>query len=202
MSDLSILDKFDEILPAGQKLTEAERRDVQDICDGIARDGALYAVDRDGNPVRDATGRLVPRDWQVVRGRRFLVDSSGALWRFFPRGGPKDRRNPAAGGPPRRFNGVEMWTGKWRPCVDPATGDPTYAKRTMIVPIDPNVNAHPHVSHIEWYRAEKGFKHPFDPPDCPSELEIREALVGNLCRCTGYVRIVQAIQDVAGRGGA
>jgi carbon-monoxide dehydrogenase small subunit len=34
----------------------------------------------------------------------------------------------------------------------------------------------------------------------PTEEEISEALVGNLCRCTGYVRIVQAIQDVA-KGG-
>jgi carbon-monoxide dehydrogenase small subunit len=33
----------------------------------------------------------------------------------------------------------------------------------------------------------------------PSEAEIREALVGNLCRCTGYLRIVEAIQDVAER---
>ncbi len=32
----------------------------------------------------------------------------------------------------------------------------------------------------------------------PTEDEIRHALVGNLCRCTGYVRIVEAIQDVAG----
>jgi carbon-monoxide dehydrogenase small subunit len=31
----------------------------------------------------------------------------------------------------------------------------------------------------------------------PTEEEIREALVGNLCRCTGYVRIIDAIQDVA-----
>ena len=31
----------------------------------------------------------------------------------------------------------------------------------------------------------------------PSEDEIRTALVGNLCRCTGYTRIVEAIQDVA-----
>ncbi len=31
----------------------------------------------------------------------------------------------------------------------------------------------------------------------PTEEEIREALVGNLCRCTGYVRIVRAIEDVA-----
>ncbi len=30
----------------------------------------------------------------------------------------------------------------------------------------------------------------------PSEAEIREALVGNLCRCTGYLSIVDAIQEV------
>ena len=28
----------------------------------------------------------------------------------------------------------------------------------------------------------------------PSESEIRESLVGNLCRCTGYDRIIQAVQ--------
>lgn len=33
----------------------------------------------------------------------------------------------------------------------------------------------------------------------PSEDQIREALVGNLCRCTGYLRIVDAIQDAAAR---
>lgn len=33
-------------------------------------------------------------------------------------------------------------------------------------------------------------------PD-PSEEEIREALVGNLCRCTGYTRIVRAVQKAA-----
>jgi carbon-monoxide dehydrogenase small subunit len=32
----------------------------------------------------------------------------------------------------------------------------------------------------------------------PDEFEIREALVGNLCRCTGYERIIQAVQDAAG----
>ena len=31
----------------------------------------------------------------------------------------------------------------------------------------------------------------------PTEKEVREALVGNLCRCTGYVRIVNAILEVA-----
>ena len=33
----------------------------------------------------------------------------------------------------------------------------------------------------------------------PTEAEIRSALVGNLCRCTGYAHIVDAIQDAAGR---
>jgi aerobic carbon-monoxide dehydrogenase small subunit len=33
----------------------------------------------------------------------------------------------------------------------------------------------------------------------PTQDEIREALVGNLCRCTGYIRIVDAVQDAASR---
>ena len=31
----------------------------------------------------------------------------------------------------------------------------------------------------------------------PSEQEIREAISGNLCRCTGYVKIVKAVQKAA-----
>lgn len=31
----------------------------------------------------------------------------------------------------------------------------------------------------------------------PSDKEIREALVGNLCRCTGYVRIIEAVKEAA-----
>lgn len=33
----------------------------------------------------------------------------------------------------------------------------------------------------------------------PSEAEIREAISGNLCRCTGYGHIVEAIQMAAGK---
>jgi carbon-monoxide dehydrogenase small subunit len=35
-------------------------------------------------------------------------------------------------------------------------------------------------------------------PD-PSEAEIRDGLSGNLCRCTGYDKIVRAVQDAADR---
>ena len=31
----------------------------------------------------------------------------------------------------------------------------------------------------------------------PSEEEIKESLVGNLCRCTGYVRIIEGIKEAA-----
>jgi carbon-monoxide dehydrogenase small subunit len=33
----------------------------------------------------------------------------------------------------------------------------------------------------------------------PTENEIREAIAGNLCRCTGYQQIVEAIEDAARR---
>lgn len=33
----------------------------------------------------------------------------------------------------------------------------------------------------------------------PTEEDIKQALVGNLCRCTGYTRIVEAVKQVASR---
>jgi len=38
----------------------------------------------------------------------------------------------------------------------------------------------------------------------PSEFEIRDALIGNLCRCTGYLRIIDAVKQAAdsAEGGA
>ena len=35
----------------------------------------------------------------------------------------------------------------------------------------------------------------------PNEGEIKEALVGNLCRCTGYQRIIGAVEDAGKDGG-
>ncbi|NTU60209.1 MAG: (2Fe-2S)-binding protein, partial [Deltaproteobacteria bacterium] len=34
----------------------------------------------------------------------------------------------------------------------------------------------------------------------PTELEVRKAISGNLCRCTGYVKIVEAILAAAEAG--
>jgi carbon-monoxide dehydrogenase small subunit len=33
----------------------------------------------------------------------------------------------------------------------------------------------------------------------PSDVEIREALAGNLCRCTGYEKILDAVRDAAAK---
>ncbi len=35
----------------------------------------------------------------------------------------------------------------------------------------------------------------------PSEAQIREALSGNLCRCTGYVKIIESVQAAVQRHG-
>ena len=35
-------------------------------------------------------------------------------------------------------------------------------------------------------------------PD-PSDVEVREALAGNLCRCTGYEKILDAVRDAAAK---
>lgn len=37
-----------------------------------------------------------------------------------------------------------------------------------------------------------------ETPD-PDRDEIREGLQGNICRCTGYTRIIQAVEDAAGQ---
>jgi aerobic-type carbon monoxide dehydrogenase small subunit (CoxS/CutS family) len=34
----------------------------------------------------------------------------------------------------------------------------------------------------------------------PTEAQIRGALAGHLCRCTGYASIVRAVREAAGEG--
>jgi aerobic carbon-monoxide dehydrogenase small subunit len=64
----------------------------------------------------------------------------------------------------------------------------------------------------EAFRAEHGLQCGFCTPGfvvsvtallrenpAPTDIEMREALSGNLCRCTGYQGIVRAVQRAAGR---
>ena len=39
-----------------------------------------------------------------------------------------------------------------------------------------------------------------DENPAPTEEEVRQAIAGNICRCTGYVKIVEAIMAVSGGG--
>jgi len=167
------LERHNELLPSDQGVTESESRHVQDILSSIAQNAGMFRVDRDNIPLRDAADRLVPTDYTVVRGGRFAVHKDGRVYRYFPKGSPKDRRNPTAGGAPRRFSGVEMWTGKWRPCVNPATGKPTYAKNLVICPVEKHVGGNEHMSGVEWAQMKRGWKHPFDLPDSPTAVETR-----------------------------
>ncbi len=41
-----------------------------------------------------------------------------------------------------------------------------------------------------------------DKNPTPTVADVREALSGNLCRCTGYTKIIDAVMEVAARGGA
>lgn len=34
----------------------------------------------------------------------------------------------------------------------------------------------------------------------PTEVEIKHAIEGNFCRCTGYKQIIEAVQDASGQG--
>jgi len=120
-----------------------------------------------GGRLTDAAGR--PIAYRVLRGRRWMVCDKHLVWRYAPEGSPQVPH--ARGGPCRRNSAVEMWTGRWRKVLG-ADGKPTYAKQIVWVPLDDHVNGHPGISKLGWYRSEKGFSHPFDQPDAPTDEQI------------------------------
>jgi carbon-monoxide dehydrogenase small subunit len=78
---------------------------------------------------------------------------------------------------------------------------------TTIEGLSPGAQLHPlQEAFVEEGAIQCGFCTPgmilsakalLDEAQEPSEQEIREAISGNLCRCTGYVKIVKAVQKAA-----
>ncbi|SJZ91788.1 (2Fe-2S)-binding protein [Selenihalanaerobacter shriftii] len=72
-------------------------------------------------------------------------------------------------------------------------------------------NLHPlQESFIEYGAVQCGFctpgmilsaKNLLDKNPAPNESEIKVGLSGNICRCTGYTKIIEAVKAVANRGG-
>ena len=156
----------------GYDLSDSERLEVQQI---------LAEMSLRGGRMADSHGR--PLAYQVLQMRRFLVCDKGLVWRYAPAGSPQTPGQ--ATGVPRRNSAVEMWTGKWRKVVTP-DGEGRYAKCLIWVPLDENINGHPGISKLGWYRSEKGFKHPLDHPHSPTDEEAA-TIEGRARTATGAV---------------
>ena len=161
----------DDFLASGQ-MNEKEYQEAQNIVQAVQTDGGLFRRHQITGEYVTENGQTIPIDWYPLRGRRFLVDRGGRVWRMFAAGSPTQPNRPDGGGSPWRYNAVEMWTGYWRKIPHPR--DPktwVYAKCTRGTPIDPGINEKPGISAIDYYLS-RGRKHPYDKPDNPTEFQI------------------------------
>ena len=95
-------------------------------------------------------------------------------------------------------------------CIFPAMEADGKAVTTIEGISDGDGNLHPvQQAFVEHGAIQCGFCTPglvlsakalLDENPQPSESEIRKAIAGNLCRCTGYVQIVEAIKSVRREG--
>ena len=94
-------------------------------------------------------------------------------------------------------------------CIFPAMEVEGKSITTIEGLIDAQGNIHPiQKAFIEYGAIQCGFCTPgmvlsakalLDGNPKPTEEEIRNGIAGNLCRCTGYLQIVQAIKAVSGQ---
>lgn len=94
-------------------------------------------------------------------------------------------------------------------CILPALEVEGKSVTTIEGLIDVQGNLHPiQKAFIEYGAIQCGFCTPgmvlsakslLDENPKPTEEEIRNAIAGNLCRCTGYLQIIQAIKAVSGQ---
>ena len=170
----------DDFLASGQ-MNEKEYDEARNIVQAVRDDGGLFRRHQiTGEYVTD-NGQMIAIDWYPLRGRRFLVDRGGRVWRMFAAGSPTQPLSADGGGAPWRYNAVEMWTGQWRKMPHPrnpgkgSDDKPTnfvYAKSTRATPIDPGINEKPGMSAID-YQLNRGRKHPYDKPDDPTQFQIK-----------------------------
>jgi carbon-monoxide dehydrogenase small subunit len=94
-------------------------------------------------------------------------------------------------------------------CIFPALEVEGKKVTTIEGLIDVQGNLHPvQKAFIDYGAVQCGFCTPgmvlsakalLDENPKPSEEEIRHGIAGNLCRCTGYLQIIQAIKAVSGQ---
>jgi carbon-monoxide dehydrogenase small subunit len=94
-------------------------------------------------------------------------------------------------------------------CIFPAMEVEGRSVTTIEGLIDVQGNLHPiQKAFIEYGAIQCGFCTPgmvlsskalLDENPKPTEEEIRNGIAGNLCRCTGYLQIIQAIKAVSGQ---
>ena len=94
-------------------------------------------------------------------------------------------------------------------CIFPALEVDGKSVMTIEGLADAQGNLHPiQKAFIEYGAVQCGFCTPgmvlsakalLDENPIPTEEEIRNGIAGNLCRCTGYLQIVQAIKAVSGQ---
>ncbi len=92
-------------------------------------------------------------------------------------------------------------------CIFPASEMEGRKVTTIEGLTDVQGNLHPiQKAFIEWGAVQCGFCTPgmvlsakalLDENPKPTEEEIRHGIAGNLCRCTGYLQIIQAIKAVS-----
>jgi len=153
------------------EFTTIEQQYIDQILGSIQQHGGLFKRDREGGLMLEDS-QPFPLPFEVVYGKRYCVDPQGRIWRFAPKGSKKRPDMPHGGGPPRRLDVIEMWTGHWRKMLNPATGEPSYAKNLIWCSVTAGVNEHPNITHIDWYTTSKGFKHPYDPPHAPTKAQL------------------------------
>ena len=157
------------------EMTQMERDDIAKYQERLAAYGKLIRYSPStGQPILDANDQPVEAHYERIAGSptlrpRYIIDSKGVVWKFKARGSSRCPHLPDGGGSRCKSDYVEMWTGRWHQRRNEATGKMDYAKTTIEINMDGQVQGHPYTAKIEWMRQAKGYRHPYDEPQSPPQ---------------------------------